>query len=113
MRKNDAQLIEQFQRGQLDLDNAQLVDNTGDNKIEIAPDVMISYSLRLPVPVFDALQQLAEARGTKWSTLVRDWINEKMQEAGETPNPVSEIEAIRTRLQQVAADVAAQLKQAA
>lgn len=39
---------------------------------------MVTYALRLPKPVIDQLRASAEARNVKVSTLMREWLEERL-----------------------------------
>jgi hypothetical protein len=39
---------------------------------------MVTYALRLPQPVIDQLRAAAEQRGVKVSTLMREWLEERL-----------------------------------
>jgi hypothetical protein len=69
MRAEDRDKIGRYRRGEIET-NARV--NT--EPIEIAPEVMVSRSLRLPTDVFEELVALASAHGVAWSTLVRQWV---------------------------------------
>lgn len=39
---------------------------------------MVTYALRLPKPVIDRLRSVAQARNVKVSTLMREWLEERL-----------------------------------
>ncbi|MDN5854078.1 MAG: BrnA antitoxin family protein [Actinomycetia bacterium] len=52
---------------------------------DVTAEPMVTYALRLPKPVLDGLRQSAESRGTRVSTLMRTWLEERiaMEAAGQ------------------------------
>lgn len=64
--------------------------------VEAPSDIKISRSLRIPIPMFEELVALAEARGDPWSEVVRQWIAEGLAEArtaaGREPDAVEELQ---------------------
>jgi hypothetical protein len=45
---------------------------------ETVREPMVTYALRLPKPVIDRLRATAEQRGIKVSTLMREWLEERL-----------------------------------
>lgn len=45
---------------------------------EPAPEPMVTYALRLPRPVIDQLRAAAQSRSVKVSTLMREWLEERL-----------------------------------
>lgn len=43
-----------------------------------APEPMVTYALRLPSPVIEQLRAAAQARNVKVSTLMREWLEERL-----------------------------------
>jgi len=89
-KRSTEELITAFRAGELETSG-----HVNTEPIEVAPEVMISRSLRLPIDVMEALQTLAASQGTKWSTLVREWVTEKVVEAqaasGQKVDPVIQL----------------------
>jgi len=55
--------------------------------------VLIGRSLRMSMDTFQRITAATAARGTTWSALVREWIDEGLDaaERGETPDPIAEL----------------------
>lgn len=89
-KRSTEELVAAFRAGDL-----QTSGQINTEPIDVAPEVMISRSLRLPIDVMEALQNLAASQGTKWSTLVREWVTEKVVEAqaasGQHVDPVIQL----------------------
>ncbi len=45
---------------------------------EAVAEPMVTYALRLPKPVIDRLRNAARDRGIKVSTLMREWLEERL-----------------------------------
>jgi hypothetical protein len=50
-----------------------------------ATQPMVTYALRLPKPVLDRLRVLAEARDEKVTTLMRSWLEERLNSEESDP----------------------------
>ncbi|WP_432831388.1 hypothetical protein [Dactylosporangium sp. CA-092794] len=91
MRAEDRDTIDRYRRGDLE---TQARVNT--EPIEVAAEVMVSRSLRLPTDVFEELAALASERGVAWSTLVRQWVVDGIlaakQAAGADVDPAIELQ---------------------
>jgi hypothetical protein len=91
MRAEDRDKIDRYRRGDIQTDA-----RVNTEPIEVAPEVMVSRSLRLPTDVFEELVALASARGVAWSTLVRQWVVEGIvaakQAAGAELDPAIELQ---------------------
>lgn len=64
---------------------------------ESVTEPMVSYALRLPKPVIDRLRDAARDRGIKVSTLMREWLEERLTLQGQDPEasvPVSALLAL-------------------
>jgi hypothetical protein len=55
---------------------------------------MVTYALRLPKPVIDALRVAAAARGVKVSTLMREWLEERLARAAAEPDAAIPVSAL-------------------
>jgi hypothetical protein len=77
--------------------------------ITVEPDILLSRSLRLPEPMFDALTALAAQRGQPWSHIVRDWIAEGLAREAAGVDPVVELRQVVA----LVTDVARRLEQRA
>ena len=59
---------------------------------------MVTYALRLPKPIIDQLRLAAQARNVKVSTLMREWLEERLTIAGRADDdatiPVSALLAL-------------------
>lgn len=55
---------------------------------------MVTYALRLPKPVIDALRAAAAARGVKVSTLMREWLEERLAQAQTHPDAAIPVSAL-------------------
>jgi hypothetical protein len=53
--------------------------------------VTVVRPVRLPFELDALVKALAEARGVSMSSLIRDWITAGLADAGQTPDPVSEM----------------------
>lgn len=56
--------------------------------------MMVNTSLRLPVPVFNGVKALADARGIKFTHMLRQWIEAELESA-ESGAPVTREEVLR------------------
>jgi hypothetical protein len=64
---------------------------------EPASEPMVTYALRLPKPVIDRLRDAARQRGVKVSTLMREWLEERLTLQAENAHasvPVSALLAL-------------------
>lgn len=64
---------------------------------EPVPEPMVTYALRLPKPVIDRLRNAARDRGIKVSTLMREWLEERLTLQGQDSDasvPVSALLAL-------------------
>ncbi len=62
--------------------------------VELPPanaPVTVVRPVRLPFELDALVRALAEARGVSMSTLIREWIAAGLAEAGQVPDPVSEL----------------------
>lgn len=91
MRPDDLDKITRYRNGDL-VTSARA--NT--QPIDVAPEIMVSRSLRLPTDVFDELTALANDQGIAWSTLVRQWVIDGItaarEHAGEHVDPAIELQ---------------------
>lgn len=55
---------------------------------------MVTYALRLPKPIIDALRAAAASRGVKVSTLMREWLEERLGQAQTDPDAAIPVSAI-------------------
>jgi hypothetical protein len=66
--------------------------------VEVADEVKVGRSLRLPVSVFGELSAYAQARGVPWSSLAREWIVAGLAAAkaaeGIEPDPAADLREI-------------------
>jgi hypothetical protein len=55
--------------------------------------VLVGRSLRMSIDTYERIKATAAARGTSWSALVREWINQGLEaaESGATPDPIAEL----------------------
>ncbi len=55
--------------------------------------VLVGRSLRMSVGTYMRVRAAATARGTTWSALVREWIDQGLSaaESGATPDPIAEL----------------------
>ena len=109
MKAEDLDKIDRYRRGELETQPRINIE-----PIEVAAEVMVSRSLRLPTDVFQELTTLASERGVAWSTLVRQWVVDGIvaakQATGADLDPAIELQRgvamithAATRLQQRAA----------
>src|SRR5438270_9201729 len=85
MRNTDAAKVDAYRRAATS--NAQPMTEA----ITVDPDILLSRSLRLPEPMFDALTALAAERGQPWSHIVRDWIAEGLAREAGGVDPIVEL----------------------
>ena len=55
---------------------------------------MVTYALRLPKPVIVALRSAAAARGVKVTTLMREWLEERLAQAAVDPDAAIPVSAL-------------------
>ncbi len=55
--------------------------------------VLVGRSLRMSIDTYQRIKIAATARGTTWSALVREWIDQGLQaaESGAAPDPIAEL----------------------
>jgi hypothetical protein len=55
--------------------------------------VLVGRSLRMSMDTYQRIKDAATARGTSWSGLVREWIEQGLDaaEAGARPDPIAEL----------------------
>ncbi|HEY3717765.1 MAG TPA: hypothetical protein VGL39_24840 [Jatrophihabitantaceae bacterium] len=55
--------------------------------------VLVGRSLRMSMDTYERIKASAEARGTTWSALVRDWIEQGLDaaESRPAPDPIAEL----------------------
>ena len=55
--------------------------------------VLVGRSLRMSLETYQRIKAVAMARGTTWSALVREWIEQGMEaaESGAPPDPIAEL----------------------
>jgi predicted DNA binding CopG/RHH family protein len=71
----------------------------------VDPRPMRTTSLRLPGEVVDALKELAQARGVRYTALVREMLEQALREAARPDGEeLSEINARLARIEQAVAD---------
>lgn len=81
-------------------DHADLSDNIERAQWEQPEPIaepMVTYALRLPKPVIDRLRDAARERGIKVSTLMREWLEERLTLQGQDADasvPVSALLAL-------------------
>lgn len=81
-------------------DNTDLSENIEQAQWEEPEPVaepMVTYALRLPKPIIDRLRGVARERGIKVSTLMREWLAERLTLEGQDADasvPVSAILAL-------------------
>lgn len=56
-------------------------------------NVLVGRSLRMSIDTYQRIRTAADARGTTWSALVREWIDQGLvaDEAGRAPDPIAEL----------------------
>lgn len=59
-------------------DLAEHIDQASWEEPEAAREPMVTYALRLPKPVIDRLRAAAQSRDIKVSTLMREWLEERL-----------------------------------
>jgi hypothetical protein len=78
-------------------DNTDLSENieaaTWEEPEQLA-EPMVTYALRLPKPVIDALRAAAADRGVKVSTLMREWLEERLAHAETHPDAAIPVSAL-------------------
>jgi len=80
-------------------DNTDLSDHIEDatwEEPEPITEPMVTYALRLPKPIIDALRTAAASRGVKVTTLMREWLEERLARESdpEAAIPVSALLAL-------------------
>jgi hypothetical protein len=55
--------------------------------------VLVGRSVRMSIDTYQRIKRAADARGTSWSALVREWIEQGLDaaESGATPDPIAEL----------------------
>jgi hypothetical protein len=55
--------------------------------------VLVGRSLRMSMDTYQRIKAAATARGTTWSALVREWIEQGLEaaESGAAPDPIAEL----------------------
>ena len=61
---------------------------------EPVAEPMVTYAIRLPKPVIDALRSAAAARGVKVTTLMREWLEERLVQAEAKPDAAIPVSAL-------------------
>lgn len=56
-------------------------------------NVLVGRSLRMSIETYQRIKEAAGERGTTWSALVREWIDQGLAaaEAGRVPDPIAEL----------------------
>jgi hypothetical protein len=56
--------------------------------------VLVGRSLRMSMDTYQRIKVAASARGTTWSALVREWIDQGLEsaESGTEPDPIAELQ---------------------
>lgn len=85
-----AELVEHYERTDL----AEHIEAATWEEPDLPAEPMVTYALRLPKPVIDALRAAAADRGVKVSTLMREWLEERLTQAETHPDAAVPVSAL-------------------
>lgn len=85
-----AELAEHYDHADL----AESIEEATWEEPELLAEPMVTYALRLPKPVIDALRAAAADRGVKVSTLMREWLEERLAQAQTHPDAAIPVSAL-------------------
>ncbi|MBI1759427.1 MAG: hypothetical protein HYR62_09420 [Actinobacteria bacterium] len=69
----------------------------------VVSEPMITTSLRLPKPVMDAIRTAADARGMRATALMREWLEQRLAQQGDTGELMVPVSAVMAFLAEAAA----------
>jgi len=88
--KKLTELIEHYDNADL----AEGIESATWEEPESVAEPMVTYALRLPKPVIDALRAAAADRGVKVSSLMREWLEERLAQSETHPDATVPVSAL-------------------